>query len=117
MAAREAYSLYVERAAIGRQRSRWALIIALGLGNAAEAVEADPLSRLSAVARGVHERLLLTPIDLDHRAVDEVGERGGEVRDEVRDLLDLGDAPERDAVGRELVRLLVVRASCRGPSP
>jgi hypothetical protein len=64
-------------------------------------------SMLSAVARGVHERLLLTSIDLDHRAVDEVGERGGEVRDEVRDLLDLGDAPERDAAGRELVRLLM----------
>ena len=65
------------------------------------------LSRLSAVARGVHERLLLTPIDLDHRAVDEVGERGSEVRDEVRDFLDLGDAPERDAAGRELVRLFM----------
>ena len=41
MTAREAYSLYVERAVIGRQRSRWALIIALA-GPGDPAVEGFP---------------------------------------------------------------------------
>src|SRR5215470_20072790 len=47
-----------------------------------------PKKRLpSAVAQPVHQRLFLAAVDLDHRAVDEEGEVGGEERHEVGDLL------------------------------
>jgi hypothetical protein len=35
----------------------------------------------------VHQRLLLAAVDFDHRAVDEMREVGGEVGDQVGDLL------------------------------
>src|SRR5262245_60778472 len=64
-----------------------------------------PTARLT--TGGVHERLLLAAVDLDHGAVHEVREWGREVRTEVGDFLDLRDATERDATRRELVRGLV----------
>src|SRR5262249_18810044 len=52
---------------------------------------------LSAVAQSVHQGLFLAAVDLDHGAVDEEGEVGGEERHQVGDLLRFGDASERDA--------------------
>ena len=61
--------------------------------------------RTSPVAHAVHQHLVLPAVDLDHRAVDEEREVGGEKSDEIGDLLGFGDPPERNACRSELVRL------------
>src|SRR4051794_8841920 len=55
----------------------------------------------------VHDPLALRPVDRDVGAVDEARPRGGDERDQAGDLLRLAEAAERDAVHRELVRLVL----------
>src|SRR5713226_153035 len=77
-------------------------------------------NRSSPVPHAVHQRFLLSAVDFDHGAVDEMHQRRGQHRDEVGDFLDLGDAPHRDRRRRELVGLLVGElhvARHRGDSP
>ncbi len=67
------------------------------------AIVAPPASAIvitdirSAVAQPVHQHLVLTAVDLDHRAVDEKGEIGGKIGDEVGDFVAFGDTAEGDA--------------------
>src|SRR3974377_579819 len=58
-----------------------------------------------AVAHAIHEHLVLAAVDLDHRAVDEEREVGGEISDEIGNLLGFGDPPERNACRSELIGL------------
>src|ERR1700677_407861 len=60
----------------------------------------------SPVAHLVHQDFVLAAIDLDHGAVDEEREVGGEIGDEVRHLFGFCDATQRDAGRGELVSLL-----------
>ena len=86
-----------------------------------EATASSEVVRPSAIARaglggaGGHQpsrnasirRLLLATVDLDHRAVDEMRQRRGEIGDQIGDLVAFGDAAERDGARGEPVGLLV----------
>jgi hypothetical protein len=71
---------------------------------------------LSPTAPDVHDRLALPAVDRDVGAVDEARARRREEGDEVGDLFGLADAPERDALLRQLVRRLLLDAqiACEG---
>src|SRR5579884_1860831 len=59
------------------------------------------------ITETIHQRFVLAAVYLDHRPIHHMHQRRGKHRDEVRHLLYLGDATERDGCGRELVGFLV----------
>ena len=57
------------------------------------------------IAHGVHDGLQLAAVDLNHGAIDKVGLGRCQIGHQIRHFLDLGNATERDARRRQLVRL------------
>src|SRR5215469_8303230 len=74
-------------------------------GHACASRQARRVKVFSAVAHAVHQHLVLAAVDLDHRAVDEEGEIGGEINDEIGNLLGFDNPAERNACRGEFIGL------------
>ena len=58
------------------------------------------------VPETIHQRLLLTAIDLDHCSINKMRQIRGEVDDKTGDLVTFGNAPQRDTARGERISLL-----------